>query len=79
MRILLQNGTFRGWGIKTIVHNVEILLDVETLGIILGVPIKEVRSIEGCKPSSGFSTRATKRGHIKLVRVPKKFLKGEYH
>jgi len=67
-----------GGGITTTVRDVEILLDVETLGIILGVPVNGVLSIEGCKPSGGFSTRDTKRGEIKLVGVPKKFLKGEY-
>ncbi|KAH0686209.1 hypothetical protein KY289_016976 [Solanum tuberosum] len=49
-------------GITTTVRNVKIHLDEETLGIILGVPVMGVRTIEGCKPSG----------------LPKKFLKGEY-
>jgi len=34
-------------GVRTTVKEVEIFLDEETLGIILGVPVKEIRSIEG--------------------------------
>ncbi|KAG5616685.1 hypothetical protein H5410_016509 [Solanum commersonii] len=67
-----------GGGIKTIVRNVEICLDEETLGIILGVPVIGTRTIEGCKPTGDFSKCATKRGDAKLVGIPKKFLKGEY-
>ncbi|KAH0748135.1 hypothetical protein KY290_027367 [Solanum tuberosum] len=52
----------KGGGITTIVRNVQIHLDEETLGIILGVPVAGVRTIEGCKPTG----------------LPKKFLKGEY-
>ncbi|KAG5579618.1 hypothetical protein H5410_050245, partial [Solanum commersonii] len=70
---LLEDG-----GIKTTVKGVEILLDEETLGIILGVPVEGIRLIEGCQPSSEFSTRATKRGDVKRAGLPKKFLKGEY-
>ncbi|KAH0667682.1 hypothetical protein KY285_028888 [Solanum tuberosum] len=70
---LLEDG-----GIRTTVKNVKILLDEETLGIILGVPMEGIRSIEGCHPSSGFSKQATNRGDIKRAGLPKKFLKGEY-
>ncbi|KAH0675921.1 hypothetical protein KY285_023722 [Solanum tuberosum] len=52
---LLEDG-----GITTTVRNVEIHLDEETLGIILGVPVVGVRTIEGCKPSGDFSKIATK-------------------
>ncbi|KAH0685849.1 hypothetical protein KY285_016404 [Solanum tuberosum] len=62
---LLEDG-----GVKTTAQDIEILLVVETLGIILGVPVKGVRSIEGCKPSSEFSTKATKRGVIKRAGIP---------
>ncbi|KAG5571027.1 hypothetical protein H5410_060793 [Solanum commersonii] len=55
-------------GVKTTIQDIEILLVVEILGIILGVSVKGVRSIEGCKPSSEFSTRATKCGDIKRTR-----------
>ncbi|KAG5629859.1 hypothetical protein H5410_001576 [Solanum commersonii] len=67
-----------GGGITTIVKNVEIHLDEKTLGIILGVPMVGVRTIEGCKPTGDFSRLATKRGDAKHARLPKKFLKGEY-
>ncbi|KAH0738544.1 hypothetical protein KY290_037249 [Solanum tuberosum] len=67
-----------GGGITTTVRNVEIHLDEETLGIILGVPVVGVRTIEGCKPSTDFSKLATKRGDVKRAGLPKKFLKGEY-
>ncbi|KAH0698786.1 hypothetical protein KY284_013001 [Solanum tuberosum] len=67
-----------GGGITTTVQNVEIHLDEENLGIILGVPVVGVRTIEGCKPSSDFSKLATKRGDVKRAGLPKKFLKGEY-
>ncbi|KAG5600149.1 hypothetical protein H5410_031519 [Solanum commersonii] len=63
---LLEDG-----GIKTTVKRVETLLNEETLGIILGVPVEEIRSIEGCQPSSEFSTRATKRGDIQACRAAK--------
>ncbi|KAG5594699.1 hypothetical protein H5410_035931 [Solanum commersonii] len=56
---------------------VEIFLDEETLGIIL-VPVKGIRSIKGCKPSSEFTKQATKHGDIKCASLPKKFLKEEY-
>ncbi|KAH0742983.1 hypothetical protein KY290_030976 [Solanum tuberosum] len=65
-------------GVRTIVKEVEIFLDEETLGIILGVPMKGIRSIKGCKPSSEFTKQATKRGDIKCASLPKIFLKGEY-
>ncbi|KAG5612855.1 hypothetical protein H5410_024136 [Solanum commersonii] len=67
-----------GGGIKTIVKNVEIHLDKETLGIILGVPVVGIRTIEGCKPTGDFSKLATKLGNAKRAGLPKKFLKGEY-
>ncbi|KAH0665459.1 hypothetical protein KY290_027692 [Solanum tuberosum] len=47
-------------------------------GIILGVPVLGVRTIEGCKPSGEFSKHSTKRGDVKRAGLPKKFLKGEY-
>ncbi|KAG5581469.1 hypothetical protein H5410_052096 [Solanum commersonii] len=53
-----------GGGITTTVRNVEIHLDEETLGIILGVPVMGVQTIEGCKPSGDFSKLATKRGDL---------------
>ncbi|KAH0633619.1 hypothetical protein KY284_036405 [Solanum tuberosum] len=65
-------------GIRTSVKNIKIFLDEETLGFILGVPARGIRSIEGCKPSSEFSKQATKRGDIKRAGLPNKFLKGEY-
>jgi len=49
-----------GGGITTIVRNVQIHLDEETLGIILGVPVAGVQTIEGCKPTGDFSKLATK-------------------
>uniref|UniRef100_M1DPJ1 Uncharacterized protein n=1 Tax=Solanum tuberosum TaxID=4113 RepID=M1DPJ1_SOLTU len=36
---------------ETSVKNIKIFLDEETLGFILGVPARGIRSIEGCKPS----------------------------
>ncbi|KAG5605911.1 hypothetical protein H5410_027403 [Solanum commersonii] len=65
-------------GITTIVRNVQIRLDEETLGIILGVPVVGVQTIEGCKPIGDFLKLATKRGDVKRAGLPKKFLKGEY-
>jgi len=65
-------------GITTTVNDIEIYLDEETLGIILGVPVKGVRTIEGCKPSGEFTKLATKRGEIKRAGLPKKLIKGEY-
>ncbi|KAH0779224.1 hypothetical protein KY290_005651 [Solanum tuberosum] len=67
-----------GGGITTIVRNVQIQLDEETLEIILGVPVVGVRTIEGCKLTGDFSKLATKRGDVKRARLLKKFLKGEY-
>ncbi|KAH0686204.1 hypothetical protein KY289_016969 [Solanum tuberosum] len=74
---VLNDGT-TGGGIKTIVKNVEIHLDKETLGIILGVPVVGIQTIEGCKPTGDFLKLATKRGDDKRAGLPKKFLKGEY-
>ncbi|KAH0722333.1 hypothetical protein KY290_005013 [Solanum tuberosum] len=65
-------------GVRINVKEVKIFLDKETLGIILGVPVKGIRSIEGCKPSSEFTKHATKRGYIKRAGLPNKFLRGEY-
>ncbi|KAG5571904.1 hypothetical protein H5410_061670 [Solanum commersonii] len=56
----------------------KIFQDEESLGIILGVPVKGIRSIEDCKPSNEFPKQATKRGDIKRAGLPKNFLKGEY-
>ncbi|KAH0764666.1 hypothetical protein KY285_000537 [Solanum tuberosum] len=67
-----------GGGITTTVRDVEICLDEEILGIILGVPVVGIRTIKGCKPSSDFTNPATKRGDVKRAGLPKKFLKGEY-
>lgn len=67
-----------GGGIKTIVRNMEIHLDEETLGIILGVLVVGIRTIEGCKPTGDFLKLATKGGDVKLAGLPKKFLKREY-
>jgi len=68
---LLKSG-----GITTTVRDVEICLDEEILGIILGVPVKGIRTIEGCKPSSDFTKLSTKRGDVKNAGLPKGFLKG---
>ncbi|KAH0645402.1 hypothetical protein KY284_033286 [Solanum tuberosum] len=67
-----------GGGIATTVRNVETCLDEEILGIILGVPVEIIRTIEGYKPSSDFTKLATKRGDVKNAGLSKKFLKGEY-
>ncbi|KAH0749293.1 hypothetical protein KY290_028525 [Solanum tuberosum] len=69
---LLEDGE-----ITTTVKDISIYLDEVTLGIILRVPVKGIRSIEGCKPSEGFTVLATKRGEVKLAGLPKKLLKGE--
>ncbi|KAG5579390.1 hypothetical protein H5410_050017 [Solanum commersonii] len=50
----------------------------ESLGMILSVPSEGISSIEGCKPASEFTERATMRGDIKRVGLPKKFLLREY-
>ncbi|KAG5620861.1 hypothetical protein H5410_006079, partial [Solanum commersonii] len=68
---LLESG-----GITTTVRDVEICLDEELLGIILGVPVERIRSIERCKPSSDFTILATKCGDVKHVGLPKSFAKG---
>ncbi|KAH0745930.1 hypothetical protein KY285_007587 [Solanum tuberosum] len=65
-------------GIRTIINDIKIFLDEESLGIILGVLVNGIQSIEDCKPSSEFLKQATKRGDIKRVGLPNKFLKGEY-
>ncbi|KAG5581988.1 hypothetical protein H5410_052615 [Solanum commersonii] len=70
---LLENG-----GIATIVRNIETCLDEEILGIILGVPVEGIRTIEGCKPSSDFTKLAKNRGDVKRAGLPKMFLKGKY-
>ncbi|KAK4709947.1 hypothetical protein R3W88_004460 [Solanum pinnatisectum] len=67
-----------GGRITTTIKDVEIRLDEETLGIILGVPTEGIRTIEGCKPSSNFIKSATKRGNVKTAGMLKKFLKGSY-
>ncbi|KAH0743919.1 hypothetical protein KY290_031912 [Solanum tuberosum] len=68
----------KGGGITTTVRDVEICLDKEILGIILWVPVKGIRTIEGCKPFSDFTKLSTKYGDVKNAGLPKKFLKGEY-
>ncbi|KAH0665678.1 hypothetical protein KY285_026884 [Solanum tuberosum] len=67
-----------GGGITTTVKDVEIRLDEEALGIILGVPTEGIRTIEGCKLSNCFTKSFTKRGDVKTAGLPKKFLKGSY-
>ncbi|KAG5600438.1 hypothetical protein H5410_031808 [Solanum commersonii] len=67
-----------GGGITTTVKDVEIRLDEETLGIILGVPTEGIRTIEGCKPSNSFTKSSTKCEDVKTAGLPKKFLKGSY-
>ncbi|KAG5581234.1 hypothetical protein H5410_051861 [Solanum commersonii] len=62
-------------GISTSVKHIKIILDEETLGIILGVPAREIRSIEGYKPSSVFSEQTIKHWDIKRTGMPKKFLR----
>ncbi|KAG5582520.1 hypothetical protein H5410_053147 [Solanum commersonii] len=59
-----------GGGITTIVRNVQIQLDEETLEIILGVPVVGVRIIKGCKPTGDFSKLATK-GDVKRAGLPR--------
>lgn len=65
-------------GIKTIIRYVEIKLTEETLGIILGLPVTGVHSIEGCKPTGEFTKLSMKPSEVKCIRLPKKYLKGEY-
>ncbi|KAK4717493.1 hypothetical protein R3W88_015831 [Solanum pinnatisectum] len=67
-----------GGGITTTVRNVEICLDEEILGIILGVPVERIQTIECCKLSSDFTKLATKHRDVKRAGLPKNFLKGEY-
>ncbi|KAG5616007.1 hypothetical protein H5410_015831 [Solanum commersonii] len=50
-----------GGGITTTVRDVKICLDEETLGIILGVHVAGIRTIEGCKPIEEFTKLAIKR------------------
>ncbi|KAH0633500.1 hypothetical protein KY284_036286 [Solanum tuberosum] len=69
---LLEDG-----GITTTVKDISIHLDEVTLEIILGVPVNGIRSIEGCKPSEGFTVQATKRREVKLAGLPKKLLNSE--
>ncbi|KAG5632170.1 hypothetical protein H5410_003887 [Solanum commersonii] len=64
---LLESG-----GIPTTVRNVETCLDEEILGIILGIPVEGIQTIEGCKPSSDFTKLATKRGDVKNTGLPKR-------
>ncbi|KAG5579767.1 hypothetical protein H5410_050394 [Solanum commersonii] len=52
---LLERG-----GITTIVKDIKICLNEETLGIMLGVPVAGIRTIEGCKPTEEFTKLATK-------------------
>ncbi|KAG5575012.1 hypothetical protein H5410_055146 [Solanum commersonii] len=59
---LLEDG-----GITTTIKDISIYLDEITLGIILGVFAKGIRSIEGYKPFEGFTVQATKRGEVKLA------------
>ncbi|KAG5581746.1 hypothetical protein H5410_052373 [Solanum commersonii] len=54
---LLENG-----GNRTSFKNIKIFLDEETLGIILGVPVRGIRSIEGCKPSVSSQNRPQSMG-----------------
>lgn len=49
-----------GGGITTTVRDVEICLDKETLGIILGVAVVGIITIEGCKPTEELTKLATK-------------------
>ncbi|KAH0632915.1 hypothetical protein KY290_036311 [Solanum tuberosum] len=70
---LLQYG-----GIRTRVHDVDIDLSEEVLGIILDVPCKVIRSLEGCKSSKDFVQMAKKFRDLKCSGVLKKYLKGEY-
>ncbi|KAG5586788.1 hypothetical protein H5410_047222 [Solanum commersonii] len=66
---LLESG-----GMATIVRNVETCLDEEILGIILGVPVEGIRTIEGCKPSSDFTKLATKCGDVKNTGLLKRWI-----
>lgn len=65
-------------GIQTTLCEVEISLNEESLGIILGVPSAGIKSIEGYKPSVNFYQRATMHGDMKCAGLSKRFLKGEY-
>ncbi|KAG5580367.1 hypothetical protein H5410_050994 [Solanum commersonii] len=76
--ITCEEGESEKQGHWTTVKNVKILLDEETLGIILSEPMEGIRSIKGHQPSSGFSKQATKCGDIKREGLRKKLLKGEY-
>ena len=64
--------------IKTIGKEVEITLEEEILGIILGVPMEGIRFIQECNPFEEFTKLATKQGEVKHAEVPKKYLKGKY-
>jgi len=65
-------------GISTVVRAVEISLSEDFLGIILGVPCKGIRSVEGCETSTEYVQWATKYRNMKCTGLPKKFLKGEH-
>ncbi|KAG5582200.1 hypothetical protein H5410_052827 [Solanum commersonii] len=68
---LLEDG-----GITTTVKDIDILLDEETLGIILGVLVKGVRTIEGCKPSGSSPSLPPSEEKLSVQGCPKSFLKG---
>ncbi|WMV49497.1 hypothetical protein MTR67_042882 [Solanum verrucosum] len=73
VRVVAKNG-----GISTVVRAVEITLSEEFLGIILGVPCKGIRSIEGCKTFTEYVQWATKYRNMKCTGLPKKFFKREH-
>ncbi|KAK6777937.1 hypothetical protein RDI58_024655 [Solanum bulbocastanum] len=64
---------FEDGGICTTVPRVEIALNEESLGIILGVLSTGIRSVEGCKPSPEYVQRATMYGEVKFVGSHRNF------
>ncbi|KAK4730300.1 hypothetical protein R3W88_023288 [Solanum pinnatisectum] len=71
---LLESG-----GITTIVRNMEIHLDEETLGIILGVPVAGVWTIEGCKTTGDFSKILPNEEMSSVQGSLRSFSKGSIH
>lgn len=64
--------------ITTIVNEIRMHQDEVTLGIILEVPIRGFRSIEGSKPFEEFTLQAKKMEKFKHQELPNKLQKGEY-
>ncbi|KAG5621717.1 hypothetical protein H5410_006935 [Solanum commersonii] len=68
---LLENG-----GITTTIKDITICLDEEILGIILGVPVKGVRTIEGCKPSGNSPSLPPSEDRLSVHGYPRSSSKG---